>query len=102
MNMKRLLFLSLVILINASTLFSQDDGGMLCSEEDEKPLWIIRFEVLDEATHYPVARAKIKITDDSTGRSMSWKADEEGIAVLVVADVRCVPASGTIETPVSI
>ena len=52
---------------------------------------------MDEATHYPVAHAKIKITDDSTGWSMSWKANEDGIAVLVVMDVRCIPTFGTIE-----
>ena len=77
-------------------VFCQDDGGMLCGGEDEKPIWILRFKILDSETHYPIRYANIEISNDR-GDAMHWKANSEGIAVLVVTTPNCLPYDGKFE-----
>lgn len=76
--------------------FCQDDGGMLCGTEQQKPVWILRFEVVDAESHSPIPHATIK-TSGRGEHEMTWHADRRGIAVLVVSNERCIPSSGTLE-----
>jgi hypothetical protein len=75
---------------------SQDDGGMLCGTEQQKPILILRFEVVDAESRTPIPGASIK-TSGSGEHEMSWRADSRGVAVLVACDERCIPSSGVLE-----
>ena len=79
-----------------TVVFCQDDGGMLCGGEDEKPIWILRFKILDSETHYPIRHANIEVSNDR-GDAMKWKANSEGIAVLVITTPNCLPYEGKFE-----
>jgi hypothetical protein len=94
--MKALRYLFILLLATYITSFGQNDGGMLCGGEDEKPRWLFRIEVIDRDTHLPIRNAQIKNMDNE-GRSMTWQANSRGIAVLVVTTPYCLPEQGTLE-----
>ena len=85
-----------VALLLSNSAFSQDNDGMLCGTEREKPVWILRFEIVDMDSHAPIRHATIK-TIGSRGRTMTWPSDRQGISVLVCTDERCIPSSGFLE-----
>jgi len=87
---------ALIMMVAPSPVVCQDDGGMLCGGEDEKPLWIFRFEIIDQDTHLPIRHAQIKTVADKR-HTTSWRADSKGIAVLVVTTPYCLPDYGTLE-----
>ena len=91
----------LLVLVCLSVCYGQDDGGNLCGPEPEEsghpPYWILRFEIIDSESHSPISGARVKIKDDGGNYGYSWNADNDGIAVLVVSDPRCIPSSGQIE-----
>lgn len=93
--MKTLLTLSFLLVINLQS-FSQDDGGMLCGAEDVIPIWILRFKIIDSETHQPIKYANVEIYKNR-GDGMKWKADYNGVAVLVITRQDCLPYEGTIE-----
>ena len=84
------------IILIVSNAFCQDDGGMLCWAEDVVPIWILRYEIIDQDSHTPVSYANIEISDG--GRVVhTWSANRNGVAVLVITDPNCLPYEGTVE-----
>ena len=53
----------LTVLFYVPPSFCQDDGGMLCGGENVKPVWILRWEIVDMDTHLPVSHARVKTLD---------------------------------------
>jgi len=76
--------------------FCQDDGGMLCGGEDEIPIWILKWSIIDRETHYPISFANVEIFKNR-GDGLKWNSDNNGIAVLVVTSPNCLPFEGTLE-----
>lgn len=93
--MKNLMTLFLLLTM-FSQLYCQYEGGMLCGGEDEVPIWIIRFKVIDRETHRPIKYASIEVYENK-GDGMTWKADNNGVAVLVITDPNCLPYEGKFE-----
>jgi hypothetical protein len=96
--MKKLTILVLCMLFELPS-FCQEDGGNLCHGDDinEKPIWILRFNIIDIRTHNPVRYANVEIYSKSRGDGIKWHANKEGVAVFVALDPRCIPDNGTIE-----
>jgi hypothetical protein len=88
-------FFLILIVVNLN-VFCQDSEGMFCGLEGEKPIWILRFELIDSETHYPIRDAMISITDEY-GKEMKWPAHRDGFSILIVTDPVCIPYDGKIE-----
>ncbi len=93
--MKRLTIFLVCFLIITNG-FCQDIDGMLCGSEGEKPFWILRFDIIDSETHYPIDDAIINITSES-GKELKWPAHQDGFSILIVTDPNCIPVDGQIE-----
>lgn len=95
-SISRILLAACVSTIYASMAFGQDDGGMLCGSEDQIPVWVLRFEIIDYDTHLPIPFATIKTVDDGEG-TISWETNRDGIGVLVATTESCLPSQGALE-----
>jgi len=82
-----------------SSSYCQDDGGHLCARhsDDEIPIWILRFNIIDRETHYPVGFANVEIFGNNRGDGFKWQANSQGVAVFMVTDQNCIPYEGTVE-----
>lgn len=96
MKMMRCVCLLMVAVLIVPASLAGENDGMLCGEEGEKPVWIMRFEIVDKDTHRPIPRAMIK-TSGRGEHEMSWPADRDGVSVLVVTKPRGIPSSGSLE-----
>jgi len=92
----KFLFVLFLTLLITSSLYCLNSGGILCGGEDEVPIWILRFKIIDRETHQPVKYSTIEIFKNK-GDGMKWKADYNGVAVLVVTNPNCLPNDGTVE-----
>jgi hypothetical protein len=94
----RLFLLSVLYLfvLSISSIYAQRDGGMLCGGEDEIPIWILRFEVVDAETHSPIQGAEIRIRN-LNDRGMTWHVNRSGVGILIVTQPQCIPGIGSIE-----
>jgi hypothetical protein len=88
--------LFLFLLISNFPVSSQDSEGMFCGLEGEKPIWILRFELIDAETHSSIRNATIEITGEY-GNEMKWPAHRDGFTILIVTDPKCIPYDGQIE-----
>jgi hypothetical protein len=93
--MKRIIT-SIYILLILSCSYGQEDGGMLCGPKVEKPIWVLRFQIIDKETHEPIRYADISIFT-IRGNGPQWHSDQNGIAVFVITDPNCLPDKGTLE-----
>ncbi len=90
------IFFAILYLLSIGVLYPEQNGGALCGGEDEIPIWILRFEIVDRDTHWAIPNASIEISSDR-GQPVSSETADDGIAVYVVAHEQCIPRSGTIE-----
>ena len=61
------------------------------------PEIILRFEIIDKYTHFPIRRARIRIEDNRGGSNQTWMGNNNGIAIFVGYTRTCLPRDGTIE-----
>lgn len=89
----------IIYLFMTSPLYCQEDGGFLCVKYDdyETPIWILRFRIIDNETHYPVSYANVEIFSNNRDDGYRWHANREGVAVFMAADPSCIPYEGTVE-----
>ena len=85
------------MLVLSTSTFAQGEGGLVCGGQSSKPHWIMRFEITDKETHTPIKFATINIISQPHRRKLSWRADENGVGVLIITDPKCIPASGNLE-----
>ena len=96
MKISRAFILVFIVFFHTAISFCYENGGMLCGEDNAKPVWILRFEIRDKDTHMPVRHTTIRILD-SSGRSISWEANRDGVGVFVAISESCLPSDATLE-----
>ena len=96
--MKGMGMLCLPMVFCAGIAFAQNDGGMVCGPPNTKPELVLRIQVLDKTTHFPIDDALINIKDASNGwASGAWRVNQDGVAVYVAAVAGAIPGTGQIE-----
>ncbi len=93
------LFLLYIFMLQISPVCCQEDGGFLCvtNNNEELPVWILRFKIIDSETHYPVRYANVELYKNNRDDGFKWHADQKGVAVFIATDPNCIPYEGIVE-----